>query len=189
MSNMTAYCDCCGRIASVFKIIETQNLCGVCMCERCLEKKCEMPYVESSKKKRLHPALSPNTDSEHPEYESGFLDFPDRFSLSITWDKKEESWQISNDCVISDSDMIEFLSLLYSKIPESFSDELEISYQSLTENYPSGHIFWTYSGEKWMLSDDKSTSIQLRNDSQIPTGKVKTLDMNEMIYTNAIKSV
>lgn len=185
MSNMIAYCDCCGRKTSVFKIIETQNLAGVCMCENCIESGTVTSYVDSSKKKRLHSALDPmGFDSKHPEYDGGVLNINEKLTLNISWDEKEDSWQISNDHIISDSDMIEILDFLYSKIPESFSDELEISYENLVQNYPSGHIFWTYGGEKWMLSDDRKTSLQLRNDSQIATGKIKVFDVNELVYVD-----
>lgn len=190
MSNMVAYCDCCGKRTSIFKIIETQNLSGICICEVCIKPDTTIPHTFPPRKKRLHNALTPmGFDSKHPEYDGGFLNVNEKLTLTISWDEKEDSWQISNDHIITDSDMIEILDFFYSKIPESFSDELEITYENLIQNYASGHIFWTYNGEKWMLSDDGKTSVQLRNDSKIATGKVKIFDMNELIYIDISRRV
>ena len=180
---MIQRCDFCGMTTDYFR---TENISGKVACRDCSMNAIPPEYrlaTSCLNKKRLHKALpEDSSDTNHPIYSGGILSFPNGFSLSISWDKKDQSWNISNIHIVDDSDIKEFLNYMYSKIPEAFSDEEEISYKEFTESYSAGRCFWTSDGSKWILSSDRSTSIQVEGKSGLPTGRIMVFQPDTLVY-------
>jgi hypothetical protein len=178
-------CDGCGNEASVYAIVNNHHIAGIVLCEACLETGFKSLKKEDKqmKKSRIHRAIIPDwPDGHNSKYIGGIIRHPCGVSLQIDYDPKEESWQIYNTDILSDEVMSEFLESLYVKIPEMFSDEEEISFKSLLQMSDGPKIFWDKDGSKWMLSDEPTYSIGLKNDSNIPNGKIKRFEYEDMIY-------
>jgi len=176
-------CDACGNQTLTYKITSNTSTAGICMCDICLDTRIESPKERNKMtiKPRIHRAIIPSHSDEGSNYTGGIIQHPCGVSLIIEYDSKEKSWQIYNDAILSDKEIYDFLEALYTRIPEMFSDEEEISFGTLLFGQDGIKEFWDTDGLKWMLSDKIGYCIGINKDG-FPNGMVRLFDMKELVY-------